>query len=190
MMNWIRGHVLDLLGADSRLLLGGNAYAPRGLGNKAWSSVQRIEKGGMPAAGAVNLYDTSYEKDSSDHRPAIFCGSRAFGASSRRDLQAISGVYIEYRIMILPLMVVSHQPDKLTAQAEADQLTANILLILVGSHQVETGYWYELTAPGDAGGGNAREQTHVTATPNDGFAMAISAVPLVIRYSWNPNSPA
>jgi len=189
MMSWIRGHVLDVLAADGRLLLGGSAYAPNGPGHGAWSSAQRIEGSGTPAAGAINLYDTSYEKDSSDHRPAIYCGSRAFGASSRRDLQAVNSEYIEYRRMLLPLIVVSHQPDKLAAQAEADQITANVLLIMVGSHQVEGGYWYELTAPGDSGGGAAQEHTWVTASPNDGFALALSAVPLVIRYSWNPGSP-
>jgi hypothetical protein len=189
MMTWIREHVYDILSADSRLLLGGNAFAPHGSGQKAWSGVQRIERGGTPAAGALNLYETSYEKDSSDHRPAIYCGSRAFGASSRRDLLAVSSAMIEYRIAILPLLIVSHQVDKLTAQAEADQLTANVLEVLYG-HQVESGYWYELTVPGAAGGGDATEHTWVTAMPNDGFALAISAVPLVIRYSWSPGAGA
>jgi hypothetical protein len=189
MMTWIRRHVFDLLSADSRLLLGGNAYAPNGAGVAAWSGVQRIERGGAPAAGAVNLYETSYEKDSSDHRPAIYCGSRALGASSRRDLQAMSSGLVEYRIAILPLIVVSHQPAKLTAQAEADQLTANVLLVLYG-HQQESGYWYELTVPGASGGGYAQQHTWVTAMPNNGVAMALSAVPLVIRYSWSPGAPA
>jgi hypothetical protein len=183
----IRKHVYDLLAADGRLLLGGQSYAPNGIGVGAWGSAQRNERGGVPAAGVVNLYETGFEKDGTDHRPAIYCGSRGFGSSSRRDAQAMSGGVIEYRSCILPLLAVSHQLEKLTAVAEADQLAANMLLVLYG-HQQETGFWYELTMPGDVGGGNARQHSWSTATPNDGIAVALTAVPLVIRYSWMPSA--
>jgi hypothetical protein len=190
----IQTHVLDLLEADVRLYAGGAAY------RLGWGGVTRPENPDEskpldpPRAGYVNLFDSSYEPDAGTHRPGVFLGSRAMEVSDRLDFPSVSaGSRLEYRVMLLPLVIAVQVAggSKQRAKAQRNQLWANVRAILFG-HFTEGGYWYELTMPGDAGGGAAREHAWVsnTGSGNQSVAEAMTTLPLIIRYSYKGSSPA
>jgi len=172
--------VLDILQADASLYAGGNAYGA------GWTGVLRPDVSGSPAAGYINLFDKPYDDDGSKHRPAVYVGTRAMEATDSLDFPVqTSGGRVEYRVLVVPLIVAVQAADKFSARKQRNQLRHNIKQILL-QQIVVSGYWYELTIPGNAGGGALSERVWLSATGanNQQVAEAIAAIPLQIRYSW------
>jgi len=173
--------VLDILEADTSLYAGGNAYAA------GWTGVLRPDVTGSPAAGYVNLFDKAYDDDGSKHRPAVYVGTRAMEATDSLDYESqSSGGRIEYRVLVFPLIVAVQAADKFSARKQRNQLVHNIKQILL-QHILADGFWYELTIPGNAGGGALSHRVWLSASGGNSqqVAEAMSAIPLQIRYSWS-----
>lgn len=185
MLDTIIEHVLDLLQADDRLIRGGNAWADGFLGVKRITPYGDSD-GDEAAADYVNLFDTPLAPDSADARPAIYCGTQANEATDRLDFPSVSGVRVEYRVLTLPLVLVVRGATRAQARHKRNQLRANVLYILL-DHLVETGYWYEQTVPGQAGGGDARQSQWESATGGaaQGVIEAGCIIPVQLRYSFS-----
>lgn len=186
MIERISQKIMDVLEADSRLLLGGNAYAA------GWTATTREENGGVPVAGKINLFDKSYDADATTHRPAIYVGSRAVEAVDSLDYETCSSAgHIEYRVLILPLIVCCMAATKRIAAQQRNQLRRNIKIILLGSI-VQGGYWYDLSVPGRLGGGALNEHVNTTASGgnNQQVSEAIAVIPVQVRYSFNATAYA
>lgn len=177
----ISQHLLDLLQADNRLFEGGNAY-PTG-----WAGVTREEFAVPPVANKVNLFDKPFAPDSGEHRPAVYVGSRAMEASDSLDFVTISsGNRLEYRVLIVPLIVCVQADTEFSARKQRNQLRRNVRAILF-DHLRADGYWYQLTMPGRLGGGMTDERVWTTATAGGSVQVAegMGTVPCEIQYSWN-----
>lgn len=181
MLDLIETHIMDLLAASATLYAGGTAYAA------GWSGVKRPDNGtDVATAGYVNVYDGAFEPAGQDHRPAIYLGSEKMEASDSLDFAVCaSGQYQEYRKAIVPLVVVAQAASKLAARRQRNQLRYNVELIMM-SHIMESGYWWQLERPGQSGGGMALEHSWMNAQ-GSGAQMVVTAfvsVPYVLHYLW------
>lgn len=181
MIEKISDKILDILQSDSRLYAGGNAYAA------GWTGVLRPDADNVSAqAGYVNLFDKPHDDDANTHRPAVYLGSKAMEASDSLDFVTQNGNRVEYRILIIPLFVCAMAGDKFAARKQRNQLRNNIKQILF-SQVVLDGYWYELTIPGQSGGGMLSERVWTSGTggASQQVAEAMAVVPVQVRYSYS-----
>jgi hypothetical protein len=180
MIESIRDHVLDVLQADARIYRGHASGWSAG-----FAGVKRIEDGVDAVEGYVNLFDVPYEPSSTDQRPAVYCGSGEVDCTDECETEGISSVRQEFRVIKLPLVVVAHAATRKDARKQRSQIRANIMYILL-EHCIESGYWYELTIPGNQGGGDARQVNKSSATGGSSrsIAEAKAVIPLMIRYTF------
>jgi hypothetical protein len=180
MIEGIRDHVLDILQADSRIYRGHASGWATG-----FTGVKRIEEGVDAEAGYVNLFDVPYEPSSSDQRPAVYCGSNEIDCTDECEEQGISSVRQEFRIVKLPLVVVAQAANRKDARKQRSQIRANIMYILL-EHCIEQDHWYELSVPGNRGGGDMRQVNRSSATGGTprSIAEARAVIPLEIRYTF------
>lgn len=186
MIERISEHILDLLEADSRLIQGGNSFAD------GWPGVMRESEGDTSQLGFVNLFDKCYDQDGTKHRAAIYVGTHGWEATDSEDFPTCSsGARIEYRALLIPLIICCMAPSKRESRQQRNQLRFNVKQILL-SNVLADGYWYELTVPGQSGGGAAREAVWTTASGGGSQQMAesIGTVPVRVRYSWSASSLA
>lgn len=182
MIETISTKLLDILAADARLYAGGNAY-PAG-----WPGVKRND---AAVANYVNLFDKSYDLDGTGHRPAVYVGTRAVEATDSLDFPVISaGGRIEYRVLLIPLVVCVQGATKSDIRKQRNQLRRNIKVILL-EHIVASGYWYEMTMPGgNAGMSSERVWTTGSGGNAQQVAEGMAAIPCQVRYSWNSSCDA
>jgi hypothetical protein len=184
-------HLLDVLAADSRLYAAGNAYAPNGLNANAWAGVKRPDNGtDSPAAGYINLFDSTAEPDAMDTRPAIYVGTRGVETVGRTEFFTMSAGpgRTNYEQLTIPLFIEAQAPTKHAARSQRNQLLGNVRRILLDHSAAESGFWWQLEMPGDVAGG-ARQIGQISGTGGTtGSAQANVVLPVVIHYSFNRNS--
>lgn len=174
---------MDILQADARLLLGGNAYAA------GWTAVTREENGIASAAGSVNLFDKAYDPDGTAHRPGVYVGTRELEAVDELDFPTCNaGGRVEYRMLTIPLVIAVQAADKLSARKQRNQLRHNIKVILLGNI-LQSGYWYELTTDGRT---SIKDRVSTTASGGGTtqVAEAMGWLAVQVRYSWSASALA
>lgn len=179
MLDTITLHLLDILSDDERLIAGGNAWSV------GFSGVRRVSDGEAAAADYINVFESPFANDAEDARPALYIGSAANEATDELDFPTISSVRIEHRTILIPLFVVVRGSSRVEARKKRNQLRGNILYILL-DHLVEEDYWYEMRIPGQAGGGDARQQQFSSSTGGNGLGVneAGCVIPVTIKYSF------
>lgn len=182
MIERISQKIMDILEADSRLLLGGNAYAT------GWSAVTREDNGDTPAAGSVNLFDRAYDPDATTHRPAVYVGTKEMEADDRLDYETHhAGNRLQYRIVTIPLVLaVAANGTKRAARAQRNQLRHNIMVILLDNY-LANGYWYLLDAAGDL---PSRVRTSGSGGNDQQVAEGIGIIACQCHYSWSATASA
>jgi hypothetical protein len=174
----IISHLLDLLQADPRVFAGGTIYAP------GWAGTTRPDRGLPAQSGRVNIYDGSYEPSGGGHRPAIYIGLRALEYEDTLEASALAGGLVEFRRLVVPLVIVAQAATEEQARAQRDQLCSNVRLVLA-SHVVESGYWYELrTGLSQAAIGEAHAWLNRQGMANAVTVTAGVQLPCRFLYAW------
>lgn len=180
----IISHLLDLLQADPRTYAGGTVYTP------GWAGTTRPDRGLPAQNGWVNLYDGCYEPSGGGHRPAVYLGLRALEYEDTLETSALSGGLLEFRQLVVPLVIVAQAGTEAEARAQRDQLCSNVRLVLA-SHIVESGYWYEArTGLSETAVGEAHAWLNRQGAAN---AVAVTAgvlLPCRFLYIWSVGANA
>ncbi|CEK16941.1 hypothetical protein [Chthonomonas calidirosea] len=178
MVGRLEGHLLDILQADPRTYASGSVYS------MGWSGVTRPDRGLAAQGGWVNIYDGGYEPSGGGHRPAIYLGLRALEYEDTLEAPALAGGLVEFRKLVVPLVIVAQAATELEARAQRDQLCSNVRLVLA-SHIVESGYWYELrTGLSEATAGETHAWLNRQGVANAVTVTAGILLPCRFLYVW------
>ncbi len=174
--------IVDILIADSTTLLhSGTAWGT------AFPGVVRVSDDPNPLPGHVNIYERSYEQQSGNSRPAIYMGNRGMDFQDDLEFDTVAGDgRAEYRLMVIPIVVVTNNAKPVLARKMRDQLRFNIKKILFKNLFVN-GYWYEMRVKGQ-GAIQERGNTSTSGGGDTNVAESIVVIPVQIKYIFNLNS--
>ena len=96
----------------------------------------------------------------------------------------LAGGLVEFRRLVVPLVIVAQAATEGQARAQRDQLCSNVRLVLA-SHVVESGYWYELrTGLSQAAIGEAHAWLNRQGMANAVTVTAGVQLPCRFLYVW------
>lgn len=186
MIDTILDHIYTILQTDPFIIRGGKLWTSNFLGvvrpDLQITGAETI----VPKEGFVNLYDATYEPGGTDHRPAIYIGTRALEVTDRLTFPTIQPQgKTQLRQLAIPLILVSTQPNKLDARRQVMQLRANVLDIME-KHEREDNFWYWCYRDNDGSSGLGMERGQLSASGSGKQRMteATWLLPYIVRYTW------
>src|SRR4051812_18194992 len=114
MIYTIGTRLFDILQNDSRLLtIYNSTNFPAVKRCKLGTQFNGTDANQNPIAGAVNLYDWTYELNDTGMLPGVYLGMKGFECTDAPDSgPVIAGNLIEFRLATVPIVIVVNNSDK------------------------------------------------------------------------------